>query len=617
MLSFFMKIMKTKLIALLLCVTLLCPILGAQTASASASVAVSGLEDAWDGIAAYREASCGASSIQGWIDTGLTASAGTTAEFNIIALSQSGSYDFALYEQALLAYLDGHEVYSATTREKYALALLACGSDSDYIQRVCDSDIGGQGLMSLVFGLHLLNNGCTSRLYTTDALIAAILGCQLADGGWAVIGSSGDADVTAMALQALAPHCGDRADVSATADRALSLLSSLQLGTGGFRTMGAENCESAAQVLTALCALGIDPLTDTRFIKGGNTVPDAMLSYRNADGSFAHTGSGFNESATTQAFYALRAYLRMLYGQSPLYILDHRSGVAPQPTQAPHPTQAPATAPPPSDVPATQSIEPSERQVIQTDATVIPTEPTATAEPTQPTGTAPPSEAQSDHAATPIEATVTATQASLSPATPDEASSSGGYRLYAVLGILLAAAIACAILFALKKRHIKNYLAVLILAAAAVAFVLLTNFQSKESYAQVEEKTHPVGSVTMTISCSVLADESDLPDYLPDDGVILPETTFAINEGETVYDILLEASKRCDIRIDNRGGAHSAYIAGIGFLYEFDYGELSGWMFRVNGAFPEVGCQSYVLHDGDRIEWLYTREIGRDLTPSP
>ena len=128
-----------------------------------------------------------------------------------------------------------------------------------------------------------------------------------------MIGSTGDPDVTAMTVQALAPYCGYYSDVTAAVESALSMLSARQLDSGGFQSMGVENCESSAQVLTALSSLGVDPDTDSRFIKNGNSVLAALLSYRNADGSFAHTGTGYSESATVQAFYSMRAYLRMCY----------------------------------------------------------------------------------------------------------------------------------------------------------------------------------------------------------------------------------------------------------------------------------------------------------------
>ena len=594
--------MKRKLLSILLCILLL-PVLSVHAEPASRTFTVAEIEDLCGGIAAYKESACGASSVQEWIDTGLCADAGTTAEFYAITLSRSGSYDFSRYEASLLNYLHTNEVYSATTREKYALALIACGSSDSYIQRVCDSDIGGLGLMSLVFGLHLLNNGCTSSLYTVDSLIDAILGYQLADGGWAVIGSSGDADVTAMVIQSIAPYYGSDADVTAAVDSALELLSRRQLNSGGYISMGNENCESAAQVLMALSELGIDQGTDARFIKDGHTVLDAMLAYRNADGSFAHTGSGFNENATIQAFYSLRAYLRMRRGQSAFYLLDRHSQSVPQTVET---SPAAVHSDPEDDDADTQS------SVITDDASdetaVVPSE-KASVFPTEPP--------HGDYIAPTGDAVFQPIGAGNNLATADETpSSSGGYKLYAVLAVLLAAAITCVILFIIKKRGFKNYIAVVLLTAAAIALILLTNFESKESYAQVGEKTNPSGTVTMTISCTVINGEDDRLTTIPDDGVILPETTFTIGEGETVYDVLLEASKRYDVRIDNRGGTTSAYIAGIQYLYEFDYGELSGWMYRVNGVFPEVGCQGYYLSDGDRIEWLYTKEIGKDLVDS-
>ena len=608
--------MKNKLLSLLLCLILLCPLLCTSASAARHNVYADELEGYCDGIIAYKQTACGAASVQEWIDTGLCTDAGTTAEYYVITLSQSGSYDFTRYERALLSFLENNEIYSATTREKYALALIACGSSDSYIDRVCDSDIGGLGLMSLVFGLHLLNNGCTSKLYTTGELISDVLSLQLSDGGWAVIGSSGDVDVTAMTVQALAPHYGHNADVTAAVDRALSLLSSRQLDSGGFRSMGGENCESAAQVLTALSSLGIDQADDPRFIKNGHTVLDAMLGYRSADGSFAHTGSGFNENATTQAYYSLCAYLRMLNGKGPYYILDNRSTNAPGPAS---PTQAGGSGSQggtgsPADG-GTSSNDPDENEtsdrqsssgspVKSTDKTESRPDPTRTYPTEPPHGeyTAPTGDAV-------FQPTGTATNLS----TPDEAPAKGGYKIYVIVGILIAAGVAALILFLRKKRGFKHYLAVLILAAAAVTFILLTDFESKETYSASVEKASPTGSVTMTIRCDVLNGEDDKNLYIPDDGVILPETAFTIGEGETVYDILLEASKTCGIHIDNRGGDHSAYIAGIQYLYEFEYGDLSGWMYRVNGEFPEVGCQGYHLNDGDRIEWLYTKDIGRDL----
>ena len=59
-----------------------------------------------------------------------------------------------------------------------------------------------------------------------------------------------------------------------------------------------------------------------------------------------------------------------------------------------------------------------------------------------------------------------------------------------------------------------------------------------------------------------------------------------------------------------------AYVSGIGNLYEFDFGGLSGWVYSVNGRMPSVSCGEYVLSDGDKIEWMYTCDLGNDVVPS-
>lgn len=625
--------MKNKLLCLLLCIAAVLAAAFPAAAESSHTYTVAEVENLCGGIVGYKEREFGASSVQELIDGGFAQTAGVSAEFYIIALSQSASYDFSGYEHALLDYIRTHDVHSATTREKYALALIAAGSADSYITRVADEAIGGQGLMSLVFGLHILNNGCRSALYSAEGLVNTILGYQLADGGWAVIGDRGDVDVTAMTLQSLAPYYHRYSDVEAAVDRALTMLSNAQQDSGGFYGMGVENCESATQVLTALSDLGVDQNTDSRFIKNGNTVLDAILQYRNPDGSFAHVGSGFNETATTEAFYAMTAYLRFRNGQGPLYILDNRRPESFEPIPQEQPRQNNV----PPDNGGQQSGDPSNRgsqlsggssadrqQIVYINGQPFieatdsrgRTETIAVTEAAAATGS--PTEAPS------VKPTVRdagrgaglfqPTAPSSSVSTPDEAqpAAKGAYKPYAIAAVLAAAVIAAIILLLLKKRGKKHFLAVAILAAAGILFILLTDFESVQSHQTLPEKADTTGSVTVSVRCDTLKDDKK-PSYIPDDCVILDDTTFAIEDGDTVYDILYEASVRCHFQIDNRGAAGAAYIAGIGYLYEFDYGDLSGWMYKVNGEFPDVGCQSYTLHDGDKIEWLYTKNIGKDL----
>ena len=146
-----------------------------------------------------------------------------------------------------------------------------------------------------------------------------------------------------------------------------------------------------------------------------------------------------------------------------------------------------------------------------------------------------------------------------------------------------------------------------------IVVVLVTDIQSKESYynGQRVHKDNAVGTVTMTIRCDTIVGKTD-NEYVPKNGVILDTTEFDLAEGETVYDILSEAARTYGIQTENSGGASFVYISGINYIYELEYGDLSGWMYHVNGESPSVSWDEYVLSDGDKIEWLYTCDIGND-----
>jgi len=103
--------------------------------------------------------------------------------------------------------------------------------------------------------------------------------------------------------------------------------------------------------------------------------------------------------------------------------------------------------------------------------------------------------------------------------------------------------------------------------------------------------------------------------YVPSSGEILPAKTVSFTEGETVFDVLKRETKAAGIQMEFTSNPmyNSAYIEGINNLYEFDCGELSGWMYKVNGWFPNYGCSQYTLKQGDVIEWVYTCDLGNDV----
>ncbi|MDR3364056.1 MAG: DUF4430 domain-containing protein [Clostridiales Family XIII bacterium] len=96
-------------------------------------------------------------------------------------------------------------------------------------------------------------------------------------------------------------------------------------------------------------------------------------------------------------------------------------------------------------------------------------------------------------------------------------------------------------------------------------------------------------------------------------GTILSARAVSFNEGDTVFAVLVRETRANGIHMEFTGATSNAYIDGIANIYEFDGGELSGWMYSVNGWYPNYGCSKYTLKDGDVIKWRYTCDLGADI----
>lgn len=127
-------------------------------------------------------------------------------------------------------------------------------------------------------------------------------------------------------------------------------------------------------------------------------------------------------------------------------------------------------------------------------------------------------------------------------------------------------------------------------------------------------------SCTLAVRCDAILNnleklDSEKVQLVPENGTILPVTELEFSDGDTVFDVLERELKKRRIHFEFTKVSmyDSAYIEGIGNLYEFDCGNLSGWLYRVNGQAPSVGCSQYKLKNGDKIEFLYTCNMGRDL----
>ena len=262
-------------------------------------------------------------------------------EWTTMALARSGldveKTWFEDYFQALCAHTaDMGGVLDSRKHSDYSrviLAVTAIGKDPE--------DVGGfdmllpladfdqtvfQGFNGAIYALLALDcgnygipqNGTMNTQATRELYVEYILNAQLAEGGWAFSGNEPEADITAMALQALAKY-RDRKDANEAVEKGLTILSGLQNENGGFGTPDSETSETISQAIVALGELGIE-LEDPRFVKNGNTLMDALLRFRTEDGGFSHLlEEDADLLATEQAFYALVSENRMEQGESSLF----------------------------------------------------------------------------------------------------------------------------------------------------------------------------------------------------------------------------------------------------------------------------------------------------------
>lgn len=280
------------------------------------------------------------------------------SEWLVIALARSGrTVPDSYYDSVVKAVQDAGGELSDKKFTEYSrviLALTAIGKDPadvggyDLLAKLADMDkVTYQGLNGAIFALIALDSAGyevpaaaeDANQTSREALVAYILDKQLSDGGWALSGDSADPDMTAMAVQALAAYRDDAA-VQAAVDKAVQTLSDMQLSDGGYSSWGTVNSESCAQVIIALTTLGIDPAKDSRFIKYGLSLLDALCAYYK-DGGFCHTRDGAaDDIATEQALCALTAYARLLNGQTALYdMTDLAAGITPAEPDAQEPAE--------------------------------------------------------------------------------------------------------------------------------------------------------------------------------------------------------------------------------------------------------------------------------------
>ena len=442
------------------------------------------------------------------------------SEWYIMSLSRYGSsYEYDRYIKELDNKVKNRlQEYNKVSALRLGMAYTVLDRDNENVKVIYEYTKEQELINGYIYRLRFLteinqeNNAYKAEI---DLLINKILELKLEDGGYALSGGMSDVDITAMAVASLAPYKADER-VKTAIDEAVLMLSKRQQENGGYSSFGKETSESISQVISMLCALEINPFTDSRFIKNNNTLYDALQSYK-TEGGYRHTAdTKANELATVQAFTAL------------------------------------------------VDIWEKEYEVVVY-----------------------------QHKATPVANNITV-----------------NYIKNIAAVSVIAITVLAMVIFALLKKMNKNRAVmggILILICVGAIFLKL---QTNEEYYSEREEIHGEAiDVWITIDCSLIKDKNNK--FVPEDGMLLRETNIKLENGASAFEALYKAAKENKLPLDY-SDTTTIYVKGINHIYEFDYGDLSGWMYEVNGEEKSVGSGDYILKEGDRLVWFYTLNLGRD-----
>ncbi|WP_018758252.1 S-layer homology domain-containing protein [Paenibacillus terrigena] len=543
-------------------------------------------------------------------------------------------------------------------------------SDYDYVANK-------QGINGPVFALLALDTrnyaipaAATGKIQTTrEKLINNILSLEAnkgtsGAGGWALGGGpKPDVDITSMTIQSLAPYYQTQDSVKGAVDRAVNWLSQAQNNEGSYSAWGSTSSESLSQVVTALSLIGIDSNTDARFIKNGHSAMEALLSFSFVDGGVMHVKPSdgslgkIDGMATDQATYALVAYDRFVNGSNRLYDM---TDVTKETPDAPDDIEVPI---PGGDQP--KIVIPSDYNNyylnIPSDASTkeisieIPSNTLSKIQLNLPAGSGLPS----IHA---VKGDVSLLIAKGTKVTDGDASAIELMTAMDAANAELKKKIASIVPTEKKLDQIDQ--AVTIGGAAKIAFdqhltltfagmkgkdaafiqngvpsaidkyssesegkksgkdvfaydngnnliVKTKHFTDFVAYATSTEKPGDGGTTPQpTKQVTLLVDKLTIKK-----GYVIQQSKVVMQPGDTAWSVLQR-------ELDSRGISYSArwtdkfnsiYVESIAGDGEFDHGSGSGWMYNVNGKYPNYGASLYVLKDGDKLQWRYTTDLGKDL----
>ena len=428
--------------------------------------------------------------------------------------------------------------------------------------------------------------GTTAR----NAWINSLLDAQISDGSWGIDADfpGSNVDMTAMVVQALAPYCSTNATVKAAVDKAVEWLSAEYQKTGDY-----GSSESAAQVIVALSALGIDAKTDSRFQHNGISVLSNFLSYADPNSKgFLHDkqpNSTVNQMASEQAAYTLVAYDRYVNGSKRLYDM--------------------------SDVTKRENAD--AQAVIDMIAAIGPVgEGSYNAI------------AEARNAYNKLSAADKAKVGNYNTLTAAEDSYKEILKQKRTEQYKLLKAHHDELLNDRTKKYgtaAKKKLASILQQAqtdmnAAESCERVMDIYNKAIFdldavkpGDIEVTFRLIGALEATQDVDLTKDS-----YLPEYVTWVPTKTYALQENATVYDLFTEAMSDAGLRYI---GAESNYVSTIyapsclgGYaLSEFTNGKKSGWMYTVNGKHPNQGLKNWTLNDGDVVIWHYVNDYSHEV----
>ena len=461
--------------------------------------------------------------------------------------------------------------------------LLTALNDLDYVKK--------QGSNGPIWALLAVDSG-NYEYAKREQLIEAILADRVGN-GWSLDGGTADTDMTAMALQALAPYNDEEhPEVKSAIEAALTLLSGMQQNDGGFASFGTANSESAAQVVVALSALGLDANTDSRFVKNGHSVLENLLSYAQEDGSFLHLSdgsSGNNQMAAEQGTYALVAYDRHVKGKHSLY--DMTDVVKREDASAQEVIDMIDSIDEVNEYSydAIAEARNAYNKLSAADKAKVTNYNTLTA--AEDAYKAILREKQSER--------YTELKAHYDELLRDKTKKYGTAAKKKLLSVLqtaqrdMNAAVSCERVEEIFQKAMSDLDAV--------------------KPGDIEVTFRLIGALEATQDVDLTTDS-----YLPEYVTWVPTKTYALQENATVYDLFTEAMSDAGLRYI---GAESNYVSTIyapsclgGYaLSEFTNGKKSGWMYTVNGKHPNQGLKNWTLNDNDVVVWHYVNDYSHEV----